>query len=178
MQVELQPLDVADIAAKAAHRLNRMIDQYQAVIDWPAASSWPWVLGYGPWVEEVWVNYLSNAIKYGGRPPRVQMGAAPAGGGMVRFWVRDNGPGLLPDERARLFVPFERLGQVRVTGHGLGLSVARRITEKMGGQVGVQSDGVPGQGSTFIFALPAAVKVEQSAQYPISNTQYPIPCNP
>jgi PAS domain S-box-containing protein len=176
-QVELQPLDVADIAAKAAHRLSRMIDQYQAVIDWPTASSWPWALGYGPWVEEVWVNYLSNAIKYGGRPPRVQMGAATQNN-LVRFWVRDNGPGLLPDEQARLFVPFERLGQVRITGHGLGLSVARRIMEKMGGQVGVESDGVPGQGSTFIFTLPAAVKMEQNAQHAISNTQYPIPCNP
>jgi len=175
-QVELQPLDVADIAAKAAQRLSRMIDQYQAVIDRPGPS-WPWALGYGPWVEEVWVNYLSNAIKYGGRPPRVQMGAATQDN-LVRFWVRDNGRGLSPDEQARLFVPFERLGQAHVTGHGLGLSIARRITEKMGGQVGVQSDGVPGQGSTFIFALPAAVKVEQSAQYPISNTQYPIPCNP
>jgi len=191
-QVEMQPLDVADIAAKVAHRLSRMIDQYQAVIDWPAASSWPWALGYGPWIEEVWVNYLSNAIKYGGRPPRVQMGAAPlpnppllaregglpvagGGGGMVRFWVRDNGPGLSPDEQARLFVPFERLGQVRVTGYGLGLSVARRIMEKMGGQVGVESGGVPGQGSAFFFTLPAAIKVEQNAQHAIPNIQYPIP---
>ncbi len=155
--VELLPLDMAAIAAKAANRLSRMIDQYEAVIDWPAASAWPLALGHDPWVEEVWVNYLSNAIKYGGRPPHVQVGAAAHNGG-VRFWVRDNGSGLLPENQARLFVPFERLDQVRATGYGVGLSVVRRIVEKMGGQVGVESDGVPGQGRTFSFTLPAAVK--------------------
>jgi signal transduction histidine kinase len=56
-----------------------------------------------------------------------------------------------------LFTPFTRLNQVRAKGHGLGLSIARRIVEKLGGQVGVESNGVPGQGSRFFFTLPGAV---------------------
>jgi signal transduction histidine kinase len=123
-------------------------------------------MGYAPWVEEVWVNYLSNAIKYGGKPPQVELSAtlfstSCASGGemrenMVYFWVRDNGDGLTPDDQARLFTPFTRLDQIRARGHGLGLSIVRRIVEKLGGQVGVQSTGEPGQGSTFFFTLPAA----------------------
>ncbi len=73
---------------------------------------------------------------------------------MVRFWVRDNGPGLTPEAQSRLFTPFTRLDQVRAQGHGLGLSIVRRIVEKLGGQVGVESQ--LGQGSTFFFTLPAA----------------------
>jgi two-component system sensor histidine kinase/response regulator len=79
---------------------------------------------------------------------------AGGGGGMVRFWVRDNGPGLTPEAQSRLFTPFTRLDPVRAQGHGLGLSIVRRIAEKLGGQVGVESQ--LGQGSTFFFTLPAA----------------------
>jgi signal transduction histidine kinase len=68
--------------------------------------------------------------------------------------VRDNGPGLRPEEQARLYAPFERLHQVRAEGHGLGLSIVRRIVEKLGGQVGVESTS--GQGSLFYFTLPTA----------------------
>ena len=74
--------------------------------------------------------------------------------GMVRFWVRDQGPGIPPEAQKRLFVPFSQVGQVREAGHGLGLSIVRRIIEKLGGQVGVESQ--PGQGSLFFFTLPAA----------------------
>ncbi len=76
--------------------------------------------------------------------------------GMARFWVRDNGAGIAPEEQARLFVPFTRLDQARAQGHGLGLSVVRRIVEKLGGQVGMESTGQPGQGCTFYFTLPVA----------------------
>jgi signal transduction histidine kinase len=72
----------------------------------------------------------------------------------VRFWVRDNGPGLPPEEQTRLFTPFTRLNQTRARGHGLGLSIVRRIVEKLGGQVGVESE--VGRGSVFSFTLPAA----------------------
>ena len=71
---------------------------------------------------------------------------------MVRFWVRDNGPGLTPEEQARLFTPFTRLDQIDTKGHGLGLSIVRRIVEKLGRQVGVESE--VGRGSVFSFTLP------------------------
>ena len=114
-------------------------------------------LGYGPWIEEVWVNYLSNALKYGGSPstpPQIELGAEAQPDGLVRFWLRDHGPGIPAESQAHLFTQFTRLDQVRAQGHGLGLSIVRRIVEKLGGQVGVISQ--VGQGSTFFFALPGA----------------------
>ena len=72
----------------------------------------------------------------------------------VRFWVRDNGDGILPEKQGRLFTPFTRLDHLHLKGHGLGLSIVRRIAEKPGGQVGVESEGVPGHGSLFYFTLP------------------------
>jgi PAS domain S-box-containing protein len=153
-QATMGPLDMAGIVAEAQQRLGRTIDLYHVEIVLPAV--WPEAIGYGPWVEGVWANYMSNAIKYGGRPPRVELGATPMPDGTVRFWVRDNGPGLTPDAQTHLFTPFERLDQVHIGGHGLGLSIVRRVVEKMGGQVCVESDGVPGQGCTFSFTLPVA----------------------
>jgi signal transduction histidine kinase len=149
-EVEAGPLDMARIVAEAQARLAYLIREHQAEIVVPEA--WPVALGYAPWVEEVWVNYLSNAVKYGGRPPRVELGAVEQADGTVRFWVRDNGPGLSPEDQARLFVPFTRLRQVRAEGHGLGLSIVLRIVQKMGGQVEVESQ--MGQGSVFAFTLP------------------------
>jgi signal transduction histidine kinase len=152
--VEGEPLDMASIVAEAQQQLAHMIREYQPEIILP--EKWPQALGYGPWVEEVWVNYLSNAIKHGGQPPRLEVGAATQPDGTVRFWVSDNGPGLTPEEQGRLFTPFTRLEQVRTKGYGLGLSIVRRIVEKLGGQVGVESEGVPGKGSVFSFTLPKA----------------------
>jgi ligand-binding sensor domain-containing protein/signal transduction histidine kinase len=150
-----QPLDMAKIVEEAQQNLRLMIDDGQAEIIVPA--EWPAALGYAPWVEEVWTNYLSNAIKYGGRPPRVELGATTLDNGMVRFWVRDNGEGLSPDDQAKLFLPFVQLSRSRVEGgYGLGLSIVQRIVEKLGGQVSVESSGISGQGSLFSFTLPAA----------------------
>jgi two-component system sensor histidine kinase/response regulator len=71
----------------------------------------------------------------------------------VRFWVKDNGPGLTEGQQAQLFTQFTRLHKVRATGYGLGLSIVQRIVAKLGGEVGVES--APGQGSCFYFTLPA-----------------------
>jgi signal transduction histidine kinase len=152
MEVEMGSLDMASIVAEAQERLAHVIEEQQAEIILP--KTWPVALGYGPWVEEVWVNYLSNALKYGGRPPRVELGSTVGPDGMVCFWVRDNGPGLAPEAQARLFTPFTRFDQVRTTGYGLGLSIVRRIVEKLGGQV--RGESKVGRGSVFSFTLPAA----------------------
>ncbi len=112
----------------------------------------PLCWGYADWIMEVWTNYLSNGIKYGGHPARIEVGATLQEDGMVRYWVRDNGQGLTPEQQAKLFSPFTRLNQVSVAGHGLGLSIVRRIVEKLDGQVGIESE--LGQGSTFYFTLP------------------------
>jgi PAS domain S-box-containing protein len=153
-EVDLAPMNMARIVSEARQRLAYMIEEYQATV--VVTPTWPMAMGYGPWIEEVWVNYLSNALKYGGTPPRVELGADLQDGAIVRFWVRDNGPGLSPEEQARLFTEFTRLDQARAKGHGLGLSIVHRIVDRLGGQVGVESAGVPGHGSLFYFTLPLA----------------------
>jgi PAS domain S-box-containing protein len=153
-QVQMTRLDMKRIVAEAQRRLSDMIEAYQAEIRAP--DEWPVVWGHEAWVEQVWINYLSNAIKYGGQPPCVEMGAQPGADGSVQFWVRDNGAGLSPEEQARLFTPFTRLDQMRARGQGLGLSIVRRVMDKLGGRVGVESSGIPGDGSVFSFTLPAA----------------------
>jgi signal transduction histidine kinase len=155
-EVSTEPLDMTRLVTRAEFRLTYLKQEHGAEIAYPAA--WPTARGYGPWVEEVWTNYISNGIKYGGDPPHLELGATLEGE-TIRFWVRDNGPGVPAGDRSRLFTPFTRLHQVRATGHGLGLSIVRRIVDKLGGQVGVES--CSGQGSTFYFTLPAALEQEQ-----------------
>jgi two-component system CheB/CheR fusion protein len=150
--VEMESLDMDDIMTDVLRRLTTEIEQSHAKIVCP--PSWPRATGHAPWVEEVWINYVSNAIKYGGNPPHVKLGAVQEGD-LSHFWVHDNGSGLTSDKQARLFEPFERLGQTRLKGHGLGLSIVRQIVERMGGQVSVESSGAAGEGSTFSFTLPA-----------------------
>ena len=151
-EVQTQPLAMQPVVDEALARLAHLLQAHQAELVLP--ESWPAAMGYGPWLEEVWENYISNAIKHGGRPPRVELGATPRPDGRVTYWVRDNGPGLTPEQQARLFTPFTRLSEIRVTGHGLGLSIVRRIIEKLAGEVGVDSE--VGKGSLFTFTLPGA----------------------
>ena len=155
-EVGLEPLEMGDIVAEVQHRLTYMIEEYGAEIIVPA--EWPIVQGYGPWIEEVWINYISNAIKYGGEPSQVELGATAQPDGMAQFWVRDNGAGLTPEAQAQLFIPFTRLNQVSAEGHGLGLSIVQRIMTRLGGKVGVESAGLPGRGAVFSFYLPQVIE--------------------
>ncbi len=179
-EVQVAPLDMGGIIEGVCNRLAGVINTCGGEVCVPDA--WPKVVSYAPWVEEVWVNYISNAFKYGGRPedqvpPLVTLGFTDAQDFAVKgakdanpdhphsslrgltldsqvvFWVKDNGIGLTKEQQARLFAQFTRLHEVRVEGHGLGLSIVQRIVEKLGGVVGVKS--VVGQGSTFWFTLPA-----------------------
>jgi signal transduction histidine kinase len=152
VEPEPGPIEMAGVVAEAVERIAYLTEKWKAAIVLP--DTWPVAVGYGPWIEEVWVNYLSNGIKNGGRPPRLELGANVEPDSRVRFWVRDNGHGLTPDEQSRLFTPFTRLDQVSLKGHGLGLSIVRRIVEKLGGEVDVESQ--VGRGSVFSFVLPAA----------------------
>ncbi len=148
--VQTIPLDMGRIINEAKKRLTFEINDYQAVIQ--HENNWPKTLGYTSWIEEVWVNYISNGLKYGGDPPEVTLGADQAKNGMIRFWVQDNGMGISKTDQKKLFKPHTRLNQTRARGEGLGLSIVRRIVEKCGGKVGVESE--LGKGSTFWFTLP------------------------
>jgi signal transduction histidine kinase len=150
-----QELDMAKIIEEVEGRLELMIFQYHARIEKPA--EWPVVMGYAPWIEEVWSNYISNAIKYGGMPPIIELGSTPLEDGNVCFWVKDNGNGLPEEAQSSLFTSYTRFDRpdfVPVEGHGLGLSIVKRIIDKMNGKVSVESTNTPGEGCIFGFTLP------------------------
>lgn len=150
-QIDLTPVDMGPVIAQVRQSLAPIIQQSQAELILP--QQWPVALGYQPWLEEVWANYLSNGLKHSDQPPRLELGATPQANGFIRFWVRDNGPGLSAPDQQTLFTEFTQLDQSRSDGHGLGLSIVRRIIDRLGGEVGVESE--VGQGSLFYFTLPA-----------------------
>ncbi len=148
--VKLHLLDMGRIVDEALQRLQHQIKESGAEIVLP--NSYPAALGYAPWVEEVWFNYISNALKYGGQPPRLELGGTPQKNGYVQFWVKDNGAGLTAEQQKQLFDPLTRSKKNLVKGSGLGLSIVQRILEKLGGQVTSESE--VGKGSVFSFTLP------------------------
>ena len=105
-------------------------------------------------------NLLSNALKFveSGRKPFVRVHAERCGT-MVRVWVDDNGIGIAPEHRERIFRVFERLhGVDKYPGTGIGLAIVRKGLERMGGAVGVESS--PGHGSRFWFELRESAEID------------------
>lgn len=151
-EVPLKPIDMATAVSNVLQRLHEQIQKNQAQIIVP--EMWETAVGYQPWVEEVWVNYLTNALKYGGSAPEIVMSCEKYATTMVRFWIQDNGPGIPEEHHEALFDEFSRFSSsLRAESHGLGLAIVRRIVEKLGGTVGYER-GQP-QGSHFFFTLPA-----------------------
>lgn len=150
-EVEVEPVQMVSVINEALKRLQPAIQASHVFVD--CAATWPQVDGHAPWLEEVWVNYISNAIKYGGEPPRIYLGWEDQADGFFQFWVQDDGLGLSETQQKQLFQPFTRFHETKADGHGLGLSIVQRIVLKLGGQVGVTSE--PGEGCRFFFTLPA-----------------------
>jgi len=155
-QVEIKPLDMAYIVNDVlTNRLSLMLLDYQAQVK--VAPEFPTVLGYAPWVKGVWVNYLTNACKYGGSPPQIKIGVDTLPiANKIRFWVQDNGAGLTAEMQEQVFKPFKRAHDSKIEGHGVGLSIVAQIIEKLGGEVGVESQVE--QGSLFYFSLPCVAE--------------------
>jgi PAS domain S-box-containing protein len=104
---------------------------------------------------QVLQNLIGNAIKFHGeKPPHIWVKSERKGGDWL-FSVRDDGIGILPEYHERIFVIFQRLhSREEYAGTGIGLSVVKKVIERHGGKIWVESKGVPGEGTTFFFTLP------------------------
>jgi light-regulated signal transduction histidine kinase (bacteriophytochrome) len=140
----------ADDALKAAlANLRVMIQQSNAVV---TSDPLPTVNADAAHLTHVFQNLIENAIKFrSDRRPEIQIGSRHRDGSWL-FWVRDNGIGIEPEYAERIFVIFQRLHtRTKYPGTGIGLAICKRIIERHGGQIWVESQ--PGQGSTFYFTL-------------------------
>ncbi|MCC6259715.1 MAG: GAF domain-containing protein [Anaerolineales bacterium] len=107
-------------------------------------------------IHRVLINLLENAIKFTPVEGRIEIGAT-TNGQSVKFWIRDNGPGIPEADRERIFEKFTRLrGGSRTTGLGVGLAFCRLAVIGHGGQIWLDSE--PNQGTTFWLTLPVAQK--------------------
>jgi two-component system sensor histidine kinase/response regulator len=148
--LDIRPINMNRVVARTQQRLAYLIEDSQAKLTIP--SVWPTACGHEPWIEEIWVSFISMAIKHGGTPPHLHLGATARSKGNVRFWVRDNGPGLSTKEINQLFFPDFEPGSSAAMG--LGLSVVHRIAKKLDGEIGVESENLPDKGCTYFFTLP------------------------
>lgn len=151
--VETAPVQMGEIYQSAVQQIQDIIAERNATIE--VQGNWINAQAYAPWIEEIWSNLLSNAIKYGGTPPMIRVGCDLTTDNRVKYWVKDNGNGIPKDKQQLIFKKHTRLQPEKVLGYGLGLSIVKRIIEKLGGEVGVESSGIKGEGSVFYFYLPA-----------------------
>jgi signal transduction histidine kinase len=149
--------DLGMIVGQAVNEQRQVAPRRTLLLQLPEAQPVP-VYADADRLAQVVTNYLTNALKYSPVEQPVLVGLDVVGH-QVRVWVRDQGPGLPPEEQARIWECFHRVQGIEVqsgngVGLGLGLHICRIIIEHHQGQVGVES--TPGQGSTFWFTLPLA----------------------
>ncbi len=148
---QLKPVDVQAALQDVLEVMRRPIREAQASI---VADGLPCVLADEAQLRQLLLNLLGNAVKFRAEaPPAVTIEAAREGE-RWRFAVRDNGIGIAMAYAERVFQMFQRLHERgRYEGSGIGLAISKRIVERHGGRIWLQSE--PGQGTTFFFTLPA-----------------------
>lgn len=145
--------DSSQILQKVLFNLASAIGECGAVVK--VRSDLPVLAVHEVHLVQLLQNLLANAIKYRkpGEKPQISVGALRDGSRWV-FSIKDNGIGIQPQYRERVFGIFKRLHGREYPGTGIGLALCRRIVESYGGAIWVESE--PDRGSTFFFTLPAA----------------------
>ncbi|MGP1386195.1 MAG: sensor histidine kinase [Thainema sp.] len=154
IEIELASISLSEVWTEVLTRLEPEIQARQAQIQ--LQEPLPTVQANRPVLIQVLTNLLANAIKFvaEGVQPQVQVWAEPHDR-YIRLWIEDNGIGIAPDQQEQIFRPFTRLhSEEDYPGTGIGLATARKGVERMGGQMGVESQA--GQCSRFWITLPTA----------------------
>ncbi|MFB3892787.1 MAG: ATP-binding protein [Phycisphaerae bacterium] len=160
----LGPVDSKAALDNALTDLRASIEEASAVVE---VGQMPTVWADQRQLSQLFQNLVGNAIKFRrpGVRPEVHVGAVRGEGEMWQFAVKDNGIGIDPAQADRLFQIFHRLcTRNEYPGTGVGLAICKRIVERHGGRIWVESK--PGEGSTFCFTLPAAPKKGDSCEFP------------
>ena len=153
-QLSLEPVPVEQAVDEAIDLIRPLATEQDIAIDRTALiESAPSILTDRQRLKQVLLNFLSNAVKYNRPAGRIVVDLAAQPNERFRISVIDEGPGIPPDKRHRLFSPFDRLGaENSVTeGTGLGLALSKRLTEAMGGTIG---EGGPALGACFWVEFP------------------------
>jgi PAS domain S-box-containing protein len=147
----LRKISSDNALTEALANLRATIQESGAVV---THDSLPLITTDGTQLAQIFQNLIGNAIKYrSAAVPNVHISAVRNGGNEWIFSVRDNGLGIDPQYFDRIFVLFQRLhGQAEFKGTGIGLAICKKMLERLGGRIWVESQ--PGKGSTFHFALP------------------------
>lgn len=148
--LQLKVINLTDVMKEAIAQLEADLKQQQAQVT--ITSPLPEVIAHRSTLVQAIANLLTNAIKFVDNvQPQVQVWAEMRGE-WVRLWVTDNGIGIAPEHQQRIFRVFERLHGIETyPGTGIGLAIVRKGIDRMGGQVGVESE--LGQGSRFWIEL-------------------------
>jgi PAS domain S-box-containing protein len=151
----LSEVSAENALKEALANLRTTIDQSSAVVTHDAL---PDIRTDETQLTQVFQNLVGNAIKYHGTEvPHVHVSATKNGGNEWTFSVRDNGLGIDPQYFDRIFILFQRLhGRDEFEGTGIGLAICKKILERLGGRIWVESQ--PEKGSTFYFALPETME--------------------
>jgi PAS domain S-box-containing protein len=150
-----QVLDVTTIARRVIDAMRRTAEERKSTV---TMSTLPPALGDPVAVEQVFANLIGNALNYldPARPGLVTVGALSdeeSPSGMRTYFVRDNGIGIPAAYHSKLFQALQRLHPDKAPGEGIGLAIVRRVLERLGGTIRVESTA--GVGTTFYFTLPA-----------------------
>jgi signal transduction histidine kinase len=145
----MKPADSQSVLNATIANLSVAIQESGAVVTYDPL---PLVMADEIQLVQLFQNLIGNAIKFhGDKPPRVHVSAKQNGNRWV-FSVKDNGIGIDPQYFERIFLIFQRLHREEYPGTGTGLAIAKRIVERHGGQIWIESQ--PGKGSTFYFTMP------------------------
>ena len=152
---EVVPLQ--DVFDDARRSLAAALGEAAAVL---TQDPLPAVAGERGQLRQLMQNLLGNALKFRGPDaPRVHVGARSEGDGMWRISIADNGIGIDPRFHDRIFALFQRLHRDDYPGTGIGLAICKKVVERHGGRIGVES--APGRGATFFFTIRAAAAAPQ-----------------